>query len=177
MGPILLFAAIGMTATAMNIGIVREVLALEPFGQPVYELGRVMPYLLVIAAFTFIYMFIPNTKVEFGPALAGGIVGGVLWQSAGIAFAVFVASSTNYSAIYSGFAILILFSDLAVFELADPLIRGQRRVLSAAPGVLGRRRRRAAAEQSHARTPRAGDRELDRRDTTWLVARRGPCAS
>jgi len=108
-GPILLFAALGMTATAMNIGIVRDVLALEPFGQLVYGLGRVMPYLLVIGAFTFVYMFIPNTKIELGPALIGGIVGGVLWQSAGMAFAVFVASSTHYSAIYSGFAILILF--------------------------------------------------------------------
>ena len=108
-GPILLFAALGMTASAMNIGIVREVLALEPFGEVVYELGRVMPYLLVSGAFTFVYMFIPNTKVELGPALIGGIVGGVLWQSAGMAFALFVASSTQYSAIYSGFAILILF--------------------------------------------------------------------
>ncbi len=108
-GPILLFAAIGMTASAVNVGIVRDVLALEPFGQLVYGVGRLMPYVLVIAAFTFIYMFIPNTKVGLGPALVGGIVGGVLWQSAGVAFALFVASSTRYSAIYSGFAILILF--------------------------------------------------------------------
>lgn len=108
-GPILLFAAIGMTATAMNIGIVRDVLALKPFGQLFFEVGRVMPYVLVVSAFTFIYMFIPNTRVAFGPALVGGIVGGVLWQSAGMAFAMFVASSTKYSAIYSGFAILILF--------------------------------------------------------------------
>jgi len=108
-GPILLFAALGLTATAMNIGVVRDVLALEPFGQLVYEMGRVMPYLLVIGAFTFVYIFIPNTRVEPGPALIGGIVGGVLWQSAGIAFALFVASSTQYSAVYSGFAILILF--------------------------------------------------------------------
>ncbi len=107
--PILLFAAIGITATAMNVGIVRYVLALEPFGQLVFEIGRLMPFLLVIAAFTFIYMFIPNTRVEFGPALLGGIVGGVLWQSAGMAFALFVTSSAQYSAIYSGFAILILF--------------------------------------------------------------------
>jgi len=49
--------------------IVRDALALEPFGLLVYELGRIMPFLLVIAAFTFIYMFIPNTRVEFGPAL------------------------------------------------------------------------------------------------------------
>ena len=108
-GPILLFAALGMTASALSIGIVREVLALEPFGRLVYEMGRVMPYLLVIGAFTFVYIFIPNTRVELGPALIGGIVGGVLWQSAGIAFALFVASSTQYSAVYSGFAILILF--------------------------------------------------------------------
>ena len=108
-GPILLFAALGMTASAMNIGIVHDVLALEPFGHLFYELGRVMPYLLVIGAFTFVYMFIPNTRVELGPALIGGMVGGALWQSAGMAFAVFVASSTKYSAIYSGFAILILF--------------------------------------------------------------------
>jgi membrane protein len=108
-GPILLFAAVGMTASAMNAGIVRDVLALQPFGELVYEIGRLLPYLLVIVAFTFIYMFVPNTRVELGPALVGGMVGGVLWQSAGMAFALFVASSTQYSAIYSGFAILILF--------------------------------------------------------------------
>ena len=108
-GPILLFAAIGMTASAMNVGIVRDILAIEPLGELVYAFGRLVPYLLVIAAFTFIYMFIPNTRVEFAPALVGGIVGGVLWQSAGMAFALFVARSTQYSAIYSSFAILILF--------------------------------------------------------------------
>jgi membrane protein len=32
-----------------------------------------------------------------------------LWQTGGWAFAVFVAASTHYSAIYSGFAILVLF--------------------------------------------------------------------
>jgi membrane protein len=108
-GPILLFAALGMTASAMNVGIVRDILAIEPLGELAYAFGRLMPYLLVIAAFTFIYMFIPNTRVELKPALVGGIVGGVLWQSAGMAFALFVARSTKYSAIYSSFAILILF--------------------------------------------------------------------
>ena len=39
----------------------------------------------------------------------GGVVGGIVWQSAGWAFARFAAASTNYSAIYSSFAILILF--------------------------------------------------------------------
>ena len=108
-GPILLFSALGLTATAMNVEVVQRLLAIEPFGRMAYELGKVAPYLLVIVAFTLIYLFIPNTKVRIGPALLGGVVGGVLWQSAGWAFALFAASSTQYSAIYSSFAILILF--------------------------------------------------------------------
>jgi membrane protein len=36
------------------------------------------------------------------------VVAGVLWQSSGWAFAAFIASSSRYAAIYSGFAILIL---------------------------------------------------------------------
>jgi len=108
-GPIVLFAALGMTATAMDVGIVRQALDVRPVGEVVSEVGRLMPYVLMVGAFTFVYMFIPNTKVSFGPALLGGIAGGVLWESAGVAFAMFAASSTKYSAIYSGFAILILF--------------------------------------------------------------------
>ena len=75
----------------------------------VYAIGTTMPYLLAIGTFTFIYMMVPNTRVRLGPALVGGIVGGLLWQVAGWGFAVFVASSTKYSAIYSGFALVILF--------------------------------------------------------------------
>ena len=67
------------------------------------------PLLLVIAAFTFVYLFIPNTRVRFVPALIGGTVGGIVWQTAGWVFAIFAASSNSYAAIYSGFAILLLF--------------------------------------------------------------------
>ena len=108
-GPILIFSAVGMTAIAFNSDIVRGILALEPFGSLVLGVGKLMPYVLVIGAFTFFYMFIPNARVRFAPALVGGIAGGVLWQSAGWAFALFVASSTRYAAIYSSFAILVLF--------------------------------------------------------------------
>jgi len=108
-GPILVFAALGITATVTSLSLVREVLSLGPLDEVVQEIGRLMPYVLVIAAFSFVYMFIPNTRVRLGPALAGGIAGGILWQSAGWAFAAFVATSAQYAAIYSSFAILILF--------------------------------------------------------------------
>jgi membrane protein len=108
-GPILVFSAIGITAIALNSDLVQGILAIGPLGRLVLAIGKLAPYVLVIGAFTFFYIFVPNARVRFVPALAGGIAGGILWQSAGWAFALFVASSTRYAAIYSGFAILVLF--------------------------------------------------------------------
>ena len=108
-GPILIFSAIGITAIAFNSEIVQQVLAVEPLGSLVLLFGKLMAYALVIGAFTFFYIFVPNAHVRFRPAFVAGIAGGVLWQSAGWAFALFVASSTRYAAIYSSFAILVLF--------------------------------------------------------------------
>jgi membrane protein len=72
-------------------------------------LSKFVPYLLVISAFTVIYMIIPNTHVRFRSALVGGMVGGIMWETVGWAFASFVAGSAKYEAIYSGFAVVILF--------------------------------------------------------------------
>lgn len=108
-GPILVFSALGITATVMNIDTVRSLLSVGVLDQAVQALSRLMPYVLVIAAFTFVYLFIPNTRVRFVPALVGGTVGGIVWQTAGWVFAIFAKSSNSYAAIYSGFAILLLF--------------------------------------------------------------------
>jgi len=108
-GPLLVFSAMGITATAASLGVVRDVLQVQAIGWLALQAGHLLPYVLVIGAFTFVYTFMPNTRVRLGPALAGGVVGGILWQSAGWAFALFAASSTRYAAIYSSFAILILF--------------------------------------------------------------------
>lgn len=107
-GPVLVFAALGVTATAMSNSLVQQLMSVEPLGYIVLTLGKLVPYLLVIAAFTFLYMFIPNTRVKTSAAASGGVVAGILWQSSGWAFAAFIATSSNYAAIYSGFAILIL---------------------------------------------------------------------
>ncbi len=108
-GPVLVFTAIGFTASIMSTDLVQQLIAMEPFGTAVLVASRVMPYLLISAAFTFFYMFVPNTTVRFRSALVGGLVGGALWQLTGFAFASFVAGSTRYAAIYSSFAILFLF--------------------------------------------------------------------
>jgi len=108
-GPVMVFGAMALTVAASSHTLVQALLAVEVLGRIAFLAGEVMPYLLVIAAFTFVYAFIPNTRVKFGPALVGGVTGGVLWQSAGWAFTTFVAHSSEYAAIYSGFAVVILF--------------------------------------------------------------------
>src|SRR5690606_14706238 len=108
-GPLLVFSALGITAAVTSTGIVRDLLAIEPFGRIAVEVGKLVPYALIIGLFTFIYAFIPNTRVRLHAAFGGAIVGGLAWQTAGWAFATFVAGSARYTAIYSGFAIMIFF--------------------------------------------------------------------
>ena len=108
-GPVLIFSALGLTASIMSTTVVQKMMAVEPLGMAVSYAGKSLPYIFVCSAFTFIYIFIPNIKVKLGSALVGGILAGVLWQTTGWIFASFVVSSTRYMAIYSGFAIVILF--------------------------------------------------------------------
>jgi len=84
-------------------------LSLQALGAVVLFLLRLVPYLTLWGAFTFVYMFIPNTRVRLRSALVGGLVAAILWQTVGWGFAVVVASSTRYYVIYSSFAILLLF--------------------------------------------------------------------
>jgi membrane protein len=108
-GPVLIFAALGLTATVMSTEVVQELRQIEPFGTAFYVGSKLMPYVLVCLGFAFVYIFVPSTKVRFRSALVGGAFAGILWQTAGWGFAKFIVTSTKYIAIYSGFAILILF--------------------------------------------------------------------
>jgi membrane protein len=108
-GPVLMFAALTITATLQSNTFVQKMISLEPFGTVILTLLKFVPYFTLWGAFTFLYVFIPNTHVKVGSALIGGLVAAVLWQTVGWGFAVFVASSTHYYAIYSSFAILLLF--------------------------------------------------------------------
>lgn len=108
-GPVLVFSSMGVTATLMNTSFVQAVVAIEPFGSLYRAISLMIPYLLIIVAFTFTYVFIPNTSVRMSAALPAGVVAGVSWNIIGKFFAAFMVASTQYTAIYSGFAIVLLF--------------------------------------------------------------------
>ncbi len=108
-GPVLIFSAIGLSATVMDSSFVQQLLTVEPLGTLVTIAAKFIPLMMIIGAFTFLYVLIPNTEVNFRSALIGAIVAGILWQSAGMLFASLVVSSAKYTAIYSALASLIFF--------------------------------------------------------------------
>jgi membrane protein len=108
-GPVLLFSAAGITASLGSHSIVVAINELPFMSNAVWIIGKILPYLLVIGAFTFIYILVPNTRVKPLSALYGAVVAGLLWKGTGIMFTVFMSGSTKYTAIYSGFAITLMF--------------------------------------------------------------------
>ncbi len=108
-GPIFIGLALAATATLSSgelIGNFMDTLGLSDWTTLI---TKTIPYILIIAAFTFFYMFVPSTRVKLKPALFGAVLAGFLWEGTGRVFATIIVTSTNYAAIYAGLAVLILF--------------------------------------------------------------------
>lgn len=107
-GPVLIASALGTTATIVDSDFVMELRQVQPFGWLFALIGHLIPFLMVSGLFTFLYIFIPNTRVKMKYALLGGLIAGLIWQWTSILFSEFVSGSTRYEAIYSSFVVGIL---------------------------------------------------------------------
>lgn len=108
-GPVLMFSAVGITASLSSNTVLAVINDLPYMSSLIKIGGKLLPFFLIIAAFSFIYLLVPNTRVKPRSALFGAAIAGVLWEFSGALFASFVGHSGTYTAIYSGFAILMLF--------------------------------------------------------------------
>ncbi|MEM4658770.1 MAG: YhjD/YihY/BrkB family envelope integrity protein, partial [Candidatus Methanosuratincola sp.] len=108
-GPVLIFSALGLKALFLSHRFIQRLLSIEVFGLLFYALGKTIPFVFICLSFTFVIIFIPNTKVRFRSALLGGVISGVSWQFTGWVFSTFVVTSARYVAVYSSFAVLFLF--------------------------------------------------------------------
>jgi membrane protein len=106
-GPIFLVVVFSMFGAIASHRSMAWITSHEPFGTIARALGFVGPYLFVTGVFTFLYAFVPNTRVRFRAALIGGVAAGLLWAASGALFARIVAASTQMVAIYAGFAIFL----------------------------------------------------------------------
>jgi membrane protein len=105
--PVVVVVALGMIASIRSNEFVQAVLTHESLGPMFLSISELAPYVLIAAVFTFLYMFVPNTRVRFKPAVIGGIFSGFLWATLGVIFANFVAYTGTKQLIYSGFAVAI----------------------------------------------------------------------
>lgn len=101
------------TATVLIAGRVRTVVGqmtvLSAVSPAIHLSLQLLPYGVIWILFTFLYLFMPNTKVRFSSALVAGLIAGTayqLFQKLHIYFQIGVA---KYNAIYGSFAALPLF--------------------------------------------------------------------
>ena len=108
-GPVLVFGAFAIMAAAQNYWLVQRVLAATHLtGAAVFVARHGAPFVLLVAAFTLLYRLLPHTRVTLRAALVGGTTAALMWHVAGYGFALFVAGSTSYAAIYSGAAVFLI---------------------------------------------------------------------
>lgn len=106
-GPLLLVGFIGLSQIALASAPVRLAESLPPLQKLKGTAIDLSAYVMVSAIFTVLYMFIPNTRVRWRPAVTGALVAGVLWAAIGKFFASFVVYSTRLTIVYAGFAVIV----------------------------------------------------------------------
>ena len=109
LGPVLIFSALALTTSFESNTLVQKVLDIEAVGTLILLAAKFTTYFLVFLVFTFIYIILPNTKVNVKSAIVGATIAAIAWQTTAWVFAFTVAKSTKYASIYSSLAVLILF--------------------------------------------------------------------
>ncbi|OGV48366.1 MAG: hypothetical protein A2017_00475 [Lentisphaerae bacterium GWF2_44_16] len=75
----------------------------------IFLIIKAMPYIMIWLMFTFIYIFMPNTRIKRTSALAGGLIAGTLFQVLQGVYIVFQLALSKYNIIYGSFSALPLF--------------------------------------------------------------------
>lgn len=82
---------------------------LEVLGGPVFFVLRFLPYGMSWILFSFLYIFMPNTKVNSSSGILAGIIAGTAYEVLQWAYIAFQIGVTRSNAIYGSFAALPLF--------------------------------------------------------------------
>jgi len=109
--PVLLIIASSATVivTTQVTAMVEKLAFLGPAGGVIIFLIKFLPYTVIWFLFSFLYVFMPNTKVQLKSAIWGGILAGTIYQLTQYAYITFQVGVSSYGAIYGSFAALPLF--------------------------------------------------------------------
>lgn len=106
--PIVLLVASSFNVSLQQQQMVAGLLSVEAIGFLEKFFLKFTPYALISLAFAFMYAFVPYAKVNIRASLIGGVVGGILWQTAQWAYINWQVGAAKYNAIYGSFAQLPL---------------------------------------------------------------------
>lgn len=80
-----------------------------PLRAVIHVAVRMMPFGVIGLLFTFLFMFMPNTRVRFRAALSAGILAGIIYQLVQWGYIAAQVGLSKYNAIYGSFAALPFF--------------------------------------------------------------------
>ncbi len=107
--PFLMIFVTGLNTTLTGFSIVRKMQEIAVISSFVGIALRLIPFVAIWVAFTFLYVFMPNKKIRFFSALPAGIIAGILWLAAQWGYIYFQVGVSKYNAIYGTFASLPIF--------------------------------------------------------------------
>ncbi len=108
-GPVLLIAAISSTSTLLSNRMLQKLFEMQWVGDLLVLLLKVSPFVFMWLAFTALYVFMSNIRVDWRAAFFGGVVGGTLWQLAQLGYVHFQLGVGRYNAIYGTMAAVPVF--------------------------------------------------------------------
>jgi membrane protein len=110
-GPVLFFMSSTMTVFISSSvqQIIEGTSVLKVVSPGISFLLQFLPYISLWLLFSFVYIFIPNTKIKFSSGILGGIIAGSLYHIFQFFYISLQIGVAKYNAIYGGFAALPLF--------------------------------------------------------------------
>ncbi len=106
LGPLLIVGALGL-AGGSQLQAAKALVGKMPFiGELIFQF---VPLVILWLAFSLIYLLVPNTKVRFGAAFVGGVIGGSLWHLNNVFGFLYVSRVVTNSKIYGGFGLVPVF--------------------------------------------------------------------
>lgn len=111
MGPILIILSSSVTVfiTTQVTEIIQKISILGFLSWPLFIFMKMIPYGIIWVLLTFVYMVMPNKRVQFTSGLTAGIVAGTMYQLGQWIYISFQLGTARYNAIYGSFAALPLF--------------------------------------------------------------------
>ena len=110
-GPFLLVISSGITVlmVSQTETLIQKIALLGPIAPAIFFMLSLLRYGTMWVLFTFVYIFMPNTKVRFRSGLLAGFIAAVVFQMFQWGYIAFQVGVAKYNAIYGSFAALPLF--------------------------------------------------------------------